>query len=215
MARAVAKEYPIGHDGGTAATHGKHTGEESDKEEFGLLGIGDGQEGLADGLLVDAASERRIGKAEGVTPGVGVVGGKAVLVLYVGVVHAMQHQVHCPDAEHGLVGVEAVEHTVFVVVGILFLQELLLVVLGDILGTFDNEAGTAHCGVADGVFECGLHQLDHHTDDVARGAELTVVASSGHLAEDVLVDIAHGVAVVHVEFVDTFHNLDKCAGVGD
>ncbi len=212
---AVAEQHPVRHNGGTAASHGKHSGEEGDEEELGLLGVADGKQRFADGLFVYTARKRRIGKAEGVSLGVGVVGRKAVFVLNIGIVHAMQHQVHGPDAKHGLVGVEAMEHAVLVVVGVLFLQELLLVVLGDILGTLHNKTGTAHRRVADGVLQRGLHQFHHHPDNVAGRAELSVVACRGHLAEDVLVHVAHRVAVVHVELVHAFHYLDQCAWIGN
>ena len=36
----------------------------------------------------------------------------------------------------------------------------------DILCASHIEAGRSHGGVADAIVEAGLHQLDHHTDDM-------------------------------------------------
>ena len=50
------------------------------------------------------------------------------------------------------------------------------------------------------------HQLDHQPDDVARGAELAVLAGGGDLAQHVFVEVALGVAIVHGDLVDQVHN---------
>ena len=113
----------------------------------------------------------------------------------------------------GKVGVEAMQKSVLVVVGIVTLQQLALVVLLDVLGTLHYEASRTHGRVADGVAQGGLHHVHHHTYDMARGAELTVVARGCHLAQHVFVDIAHGVAVVHVQGIYAFHYLHQCARV--
>ena len=47
---------------------------------------------------------------------------------------------------------------------------------------------------------------------MARGAELPVVARCGHLAENILIGVAHSVAVVHIEVVNAFNNLGKGTG---
>ena len=42
--------------------------------------------------------------------------------------------------------------------------------------------------------------------------ELTIIARCCHLAQDILVDITHSVTVVHIESVDTLHNLGQSSG---
>ena len=61
----------------------------------------------------------------------------------------------------------------------------------------------------------GLHQFHHHTDDMARGAELAVVARCGHLPQHILIHIAHRIAVVHIKLIHAFHYLDEGSGIGD
>ena len=123
----------------------------------------------------------------------------------------MKHQVHRSDTKHREVSVETVKHLVLVVVGILLLQEFLPVVLLNVFRTLHDESGTTHCRVADRVFQGGLHQLHHHADDVSRCAELTVVSRCCHLPENILVGVAHRIAVVHIEVVDTLHYLRQRA----
>ena len=49
---AIAKEHAVGHDAGTTATSLQHAHEEGQEEEFRLLGLGDGKQGLAHRLVV-------------------------------------------------------------------------------------------------------------------------------------------------------------------
>ena len=123
----------------------------------------------------------------------------------------MEHEVHGTYAQHGGVGVEAVEHAALVVLGVLALEQVALVVQLDVLGGFHYEASRTHGRVADGVLDGGAHEFHHHAYDVARSAELAVVARCSHLAKDILVDIAHGVAVVHVQGIDALHYLGEGA----
>ena len=125
----------------------------------------------------------------------------------------MQHEVHGTDAEHGGVGVEAVKHPGLIVDHISLLHQLGTVMVLDIFGGFNDKTGGAHCWVADFPIDLGLHQFHHHTDDVAWGTELAIVAGCGHLAKDELIDITHGVAVGHVQVLDTFHNFNEGAGI--
>ena len=123
----------------------------------------------------------------------------------------MQHQVHSTDAQHGEIGVEAVKHVVLVMVGILSLEQFTLVMLLHILGTLNDESCATHSRVADGVFEGGLHELDHHADNVTRCTELTIVARGSHFAKHILIHVAHSVTVVHVEVVDALNYLGQRA----
>ena len=50
------------------------------------------------------------------------------MILDVGIVNAMKHQVHGPDAEHGGIGIKTVKHAVLVMLGILLFQQLVLIV---------------------------------------------------------------------------------------
>ena len=121
----------------------------------------------------------------------------------------MEHQVHRADAQHGLVGIESVEHRLAEMAVIVGAEQFGAVVLLDIFRALDDKSRRTHCGVADGVAQSGLHQFDHHADDVARGTELSVIAARRHFAQNILVDVAHRVAVVHVEVVDAVHDSGK------
>jgi hypothetical protein len=52
----------------------------------------------------------------------------------------------------------------------------------------------------------GLDQLDHHLDDVPRRAELAVNAGLGDLRQQVLVQVALGVARLHRDAADHRHH---------
>ena len=125
----------------------------------------------------------------------------------------MQHKVHSTYAEHCGVGIEAVEHSCLVVFHIGLLHKFGPVVFLDIFRSLYDKACGAHCRVANLPVHLGLHQLHHHTNDVARRAELAIVAGSGHLAQDVLVDIPHCITVCHIKVLDTFHNFYEGTGI--
>ena len=219
---AGAEEHAVRHDGGAAAAHLEHAQDEGDEEQLGLLGLDGAQDVGVHVLVVEAALEGRIGQddVEGVLGALGELLGEAlaqrVLVVDVGVVDAVQHQVHGGDAQHGGVEVEAVEHVrvrmcsrcslqqvagvdgvLLAIVSLHMLRPLVAGVLAQqvVIG-LDQEAGGAAGRVADAVGRLGLQQLHHHADDVARGAELAVDAGGGELAEQVLVEVALGVASV-------------------
>ena len=61
-----SEEYTIGHNAGTSATRLKHPYKEGHKEKFGLRGLGDGGQRLADDFLVERSGKRRIGQTEGI-----------------------------------------------------------------------------------------------------------------------------------------------------
>ena len=60
----------------------------------------------------------------------------------------------------------------------------------------NQKAAGAACGIADDVLRRRRGQLDHQLDDVARRAELAVLAGAGNLAEHILVEVALGVPVL-------------------
>ena len=94
---------------------------------------------------------------------------------------------------------------------VLGLQEFAIIGLTDILRTLHDEARRTHGRVADGVGKCRLHEFYHHADNMARCAELTIIARGSHLAQYILINITHGVAFVHIEFVDVLHDTKQCA----
>ena len=85
-------------------------------------------------------------------------------------------------------------------------HELSLVVVRNVLGCHADEACAAHCRVADGVLGSRLHQVNHHLDDVARRAELTVLSAGGELGEKVLVDVTHDVIVGEVNLLELVYD---------
>ena len=60
-----------------------------------------------------------------------------------------------------------------------------------------------------------LEQLHHEADDVPRRAELAVDAGRGQLAEQVLVEVALGVALGERQLVDHVHRRDQQARLLD
>ena len=86
MGIGVAEEDTIGHNAGTSATRLKHPHKEGHKEKFGLGGLGNGGQRLADDFLVERSGKRRIGQTEGIAVGIGIVGRKGVLVRDIGII---------------------------------------------------------------------------------------------------------------------------------
>ena len=85
------------------------------------------------------------------------------------------------------------------------------------------ETGATHSGVAHAVALSyrRLHQLHHQANDVAWRAKLAVLPAGGHFAQDVLIHVAHSVAVFHIEVADLLHyavqgfgTLDEEYGIG-
>ena len=122
----------------------------------------------------------------------------------------MQEHVHAADAQHGAVEVVPVEGALVVApAGGLVPVDGLAVVADQVLGGGDEKTGGAAGRVADAVLRGGRGHLDHEFDDVARGAELAVLAGAGDLAEHVLVEIALGVGVGHVDGVELVHHVGQ------
>ena len=85
----------------------------------------------------------------------------------------------------------------------------------DVGGAFQQEPGAAHGRVEDFILQSRLHQLHDHGDDMPRGAELSVVSSGGNLAQQVLIDIAHDILVVHVQRINITNDLRENPGCGN
>ena len=69
-------------------------------------------------------------------------------------------------------------------------------------------------GIADDVIRGGGGHVHHQPDDVARRAELPVLPGGGDLAEHVLVEVALGVAVGHVDVVELVDHVGEHPGRG-
>ena len=122
----------------------------------------------------------------------------------------MQQHVHAADAQHGAVEVVAVEGAlVEPAAGRGVLVDAVAVVLDEMLGGRDEEAGRAASRVADDVLRGGCGHVHHQPDDVARRAELPVLPGAGDLAEHVLVEITLGVAVGHVDVVELVDHVGE------
>jgi hypothetical protein len=127
----------------------------------------------------------------------------------------MQRHVHRADAQHGGIEIEAVEQALVEVLPQLVVLEQRGMMFAQIFAGGDQEAASADRRVADHVLGLGLHQLDHRRDDVARRAELAVLAGRGDLRQHVLVHVALGVAVAHVELVELLDDLIQERGPRD
>ena len=133
----------------------------------------------------------------------------------IGSFHTVEHHIHGADAQHGLIGIEAGEHSGSIMLLVLGAHQLALIMLGDILGSGGDKAGRTHSGVADGILQSGLHQFHHHLDDMARGAELAIGAGLGDLRKQVLIYIAHDVLVVQIQAVQSVNHAHQHTGSGD
>ena len=115
----------------------------------------------------------------------------------------MQQHIHSTNTQHRLVSVEAIEHG-----GVIALAHILVgldggtVLVVDLTGSLHDETCTTHGRVADDIINLGLSHRDNHTDDVARRAELTVLPLLRHSCQHILIDIAHGVGIFHIQQVD-------------
>ena len=97
MGSGGSEEHTIGDDARTTTAQLQHTDEETHKEQLRLFGLGECQEGIVDHLIVESAREGRIGHDEAVTTLEGVLIGEAVLCADIGIVDAIEHQVHRTD----------------------------------------------------------------------------------------------------------------------
>ena len=229
-----AEQHAVGHDDGGAAAVLQQAQEEVQEEDLGLLALGR-QRGVHVGR-VDRALERRVGEDHVVGPLFGEGLGERVGVAEVGRGDAVQHEVHAADAEHGHAGVVVVAgEGLGLAELVFFLGELAagqavglaLLVVGEVarvgvgfqevLPGVDEEAAGAGGRVADALAWARVDHLDHHADDVARRAELAVLAGGVELAEQVLVEVALHVLVLRrdLHVVDGLAGLDQQAGLVD
>jgi len=202
-------------DGGPAARF-QEPEEEGEKEKLGLLGLHDLKQIAGRVLVVQRAGEGGIGEDQAVAfLFAGVILREGVAVADVRVLDAVEKHVHAPDAEHGVIEVEAVEHVVVEVGSRRFAVEDFGVVFAQVLGGGDQVTGGTAGGIADDVRRRRGNHLDHEPDVVARGAELAVLPGRRDLAEHVLVDVALGVAIVDLDLIDEVDDLGEEGRSGD
>ena len=127
----------------------------------------------------------------------------------------MQEEVHCSDTQHRWVSIVAIDKRRLDMLHRFCRIECPLVMLLDILHCLHQEARTTHRRVADKVVRRRLHHIHNHTDNVTRRTKLSVRSRSSHLTEDILIDIAHRITVVHVEGIDPIDHLRQCTSIRD
>ena len=120
----------------------------------------------------------------------------------------MKQHVHAADAQHGGVEVVAVKGVLVEAAagGGVFVDGI-GVMLDQVLGGRYEETRRAAGRVADHVLGRGCGHVDHQLDDVARGTELPVLTCGRDLAKHVLVEIALGIAVGHIDFVELIDHV--------
>ena len=127
----------------------------------------------------------------------------------------MRHHVHSADTQHRAIHIVAEEHMVHVVVFFLLVKEdFFLAVSFQVLTRRNQKAGGAASGIADDFVRLGVHQLDHHTDNVARGTELTVQTGLCDFGEQIFIGVAahiHRLRFIHqaVDFIQRVHHFGK------
>ena len=93
-------------------------------------------------------------------------------------------------------------------------EDFFFAALFQVLARCDEEAGRAAGGVADDFVCLGVHQLDHHFDDMARCAELTVQTGLCDFGEQIFIGVTahiHRLRLIHqaVNFVQRVHHFGK------
>jgi len=126
----------------------------------------------------------------------------------------VQEHVHAADAQHGGIEVEPVEQAVVEMLTQLGIAVHLGILLANIFSHGHGKTAGARGRVAHHVFGRGRGHVHHQPDDMARGPELTVLSGAGDLAQHVLVEVALGVALGHVDTVKLIHHVGQNPGRG-
>ena len=210
-----SEEHSIRHDAGAAAAQLQGADKLSEEQQLGLAGVGVGKNLLVHIALVETARKRRVRHDERIAALVFVLLRERIAPGKFRGSNVVQQQVHGSYAQHGLVGIVAIDHRGFHVMNILAYIGSRLIVLLNIFNSLNEESGRTHGWVADVIFRSRLHHLHNHSDDVSGRAELSVGAACRHLAENVFIYIAHRIAVVHVERIHAIYHLGKGSGVGN
>jgi hypothetical protein len=128
-----------------------------------------------------------------------------------GIINTVHHEIHEGETDHGAVEVVTVEvlfQNVFILFGqqaadagahkSIIIRREVLAFLGfgnrhlrnDVLVGIQQKAGGTASGVADTVAELGIHQFADELDDVARRAELAVLAGAADFIQQHFINIA-------------------------
>jgi hypothetical protein len=121
----------------------------------------------------------------------------------------MQDHVHRSDPQHGWIEVEAVERLLVEMLAQGGVAENFWMFLAQELAATNEETAGAGGRVADDVPRRRLDKLDHQFDDVAGRSELPVLTGRGDLSEHIFVDVALGVAIVHLHLVEFIDDLGE------
>ena len=210
-----SEKYSIGNDAGAATAQLQGADKLSQEQQLSLGGVGVSKNILVHIILVETACKGWVRHDERIAALVFVLSRERIAPSQLRSSYVVKQQVHGSDAQHGLVGIVAINHRSLHVVNVLFYIGSHLMVLLDIFHRLNEEAGRTHCRVADVILRVRLHHLHNHADNVARGAKLAVGAACRHLAQDVFIDVAHRVTVVHIERIHAVDYLGKCSGVGN
>ena len=206
MSPGSSEKYSIGNDAGAAAAQLQRADKLSQEQKLSLGGVGVGKNILVYIILVETARKGWVRHDERIAALVFVLSRERIAPSQLRSSYVMKQQVHGSDAQHGLVGIVAINHRSLHVVNFLFYIGSHLMVLLDIFHRLNEEAGRTHCRVADIILRVRLHHLHNHADDVARGAKLAVGAACRHLAEYVFIHIAHGVAIIHIKIINVIYH---------
>ena len=201
-----SEKYSIGNDAGAAAAQLQRADKLSQEQKLSLGGVGVGKNILVYIILVETARKGWVRHDERIAALVFVLSRERIAPSQLRSSYVMKQQVHGSDAQHGLVGIVAINHRSLHVVNVLFYIGSHLMVLLDIFHRLNEEAGRTHGRVADIILRVRLHHLHNHSDDVSGRAELSVGAACRHLAENVFIYIAHRIAVVHVERIHAIYH---------
>ena len=116
MRRAAAKQHPIRHNDGGAATRLQQPQKQRQKEQLRLLRLHRRQQIFGRAFIIQTARKRRVGQNKAVQILHATMPlRQAVAVLNQRVFDAVQQHVHGGDAQHGAVKIETVEHLALVV----------------------------------------------------------------------------------------------------
>ena len=119
----------------------------------------------------------------------------------------MQQHIHSTYTQHSGICVVTSEHLGLVILQFFSVHHHVFLMDFNIVSCFNKETCTTHSWVANRILlpKRRFHHFHHHTDDMSRSSELSVLTFFCHLAKDVLIDIAHGISVVHVECIHLFY----------
>jgi hypothetical protein len=173
------------------------------------------QQTVVNTVVVEIALERRVGKHERVFAADVSVGlRECIHKPQVGGFDTVEHQVHGCNAYHGGIEFNAVEHLFVEVLFKLFIEEKVVMILPQVFTGTHEETGRSCCRVADGIGWLWAGHGHHHVDDMPWRTELSVLPCRCYLRQQVLVKVAFGVAVGHVDTTEHGHNLFEQVGRG-